>query len=143
MARRSATTLLLIAYLASQMAAVPHAHGADCENQPADHDARPHFHISSAAQVGHSHPHADVHQHPHDHAELHHHEDKSNSVPANTFAAKNEQREHESNAVYFSEDFGVALHSKNIAPANNLDSVSSLAVVAIVARTNCRNNSAE
>jgi hypothetical protein len=55
MARRFITSLLTIAYFVGQLGLPPHAHGSSRENQPSDHDARPHFHLSCTTHGDHSH----------------------------------------------------------------------------------------
>jgi hypothetical protein len=87
MVRRSIATVLILAYLAFQLAAVPHAHEAIVA---ADHGAT-HVHVSwlagECSDSGHGHQ-----GHSHEHAGHSHTPDR----PA--------EPEHDSDAVYFSND---------------------------------------
>jgi hypothetical protein len=52
MLRRFITSLVLLGFIVSQLAAMPHAHGADSPDDQHRHDAHPHIHIWFG---GHSH----------------------------------------------------------------------------------------
>ena len=123
MARRCTTTLLMMAYLASQLAMVPHAHGASGENQPCDHNARPHVHVACFDHVGHS----------HDDGHTHHQE----CVDSNSLAAVSDtstrQDDHDSDAVYLPNDPWGSLPTKSVASSGNLQVISTL--VTAVAHT--------
>ena len=120
-ARRYTTTMLMMAYLASQLAAVPHAHGASCENQPSDHNARPHLHISCFDHESHSHDGGHTHHYECD--ECH-----SQPTPSDTNTGHDD---HDSDAVYLPDDTGVSLPSKNVASTEDLQVVSTLVIAAI------------
>lgn len=63
MFRRCITTLVLLGFVACQLATVPHAHGDCSAEQQREHDARPHIHVGSC---GHSHDHNSSHgEHSH------------------------------------------------------------------------------
>lgn len=98
MVRRCKTLVLLMAYLASQVAAMPHAHGAsDSADIPSDHDACPHVHVF---WCGHTHGHCNEHQH-------HHHEHgaaDSHGLRANSNYATDEQSGHDNDAAYLADD---------------------------------------
>jgi hypothetical protein len=66
MFRRCVSILVLLGFVAGQLAAVPHAHGGCSSEQQREHDARPHVHVGSCS---HSHDHNDSHDgHSHSHA---------------------------------------------------------------------------
>jgi hypothetical protein len=66
MFRRCVSTLVLIGFVAGQLAAVPHAHGGCSPEEQREHDARPHVHVGFC---GHSHDHDDSHSgHAHNRA---------------------------------------------------------------------------
>jgi hypothetical protein len=78
MPRRVVSTLLIVAYVASQLAALPHAHGSQSE-----HDQRPYVHggwltstFASKRDSGHGHGH---HHHGHEHS--HSHGNSADPVP--------------------------------------------------------------
>ena len=63
MFRGCVSLLVLIGFLASQLATIPHAHGAASAEEQRNHDATPHFHGNSPS---HSHSHSGRnHAHPH------------------------------------------------------------------------------
>lgn len=127
MFRRCTSMLLIVAYVAGQLAAVPHAHGAG-ENQPSDHGARPHFHI---AWFEHGHSHADGNAHHH-----HHHDfDGSRSQPVSSTSATGSDG-HDSDAIYLPNDTGKpSLASKIIVSLDNLPTNPILAVAVVIAPT--------
>lgn len=91
MIRRCKTAVLLLAYLASQVAVLPHAHGAGEVDMPADHDVRPHVHFLGATHShGHGHPH-----HHHGEGAAH-----SHALPVKSEPASDEVPGHDSDAVY-------------------------------------------
>lgn len=121
MARRCTTTLLMLACLTSQLVVVPHSHGASGENQPCDHNTRPHVHVSWFDHVDHSH---DVgHTHRHECDGSHSHPTSSDSNSGND--------DHDSDAVYLPNDTGVSLPGKSVVSLENLLVVSTLAIAAI------------
>ena len=54
MFRRCISILVLVGFLAGQLAAAPHAHGGYSAQQQREHDAKPHVHVGHG---GHTHPH--------------------------------------------------------------------------------------
>jgi len=77
----------MLVFLAGQLATVPHAHGANGEDEPLGHDAHTHTHMS---WFGHS------------HGPSHHHQDDSNapSHGSSLDSSTAEQPDHDSDAVY-------------------------------------------
>lgn len=104
MVRRYMSTLLLFAYLASQVAMVPHAHGAERGHQPSSQAERPHVHASWFEGVGHSH--GDGHTH-------HHKRDASRSQPTSSDANAGHE-DHDDDAVYLQSDTTISLLSKSV-----------------------------
>jgi hypothetical protein len=66
MLRRSAAMLVMLGYLAGQLAAVPHAHADDRRHE--HHSAQPHIHVAAARSPSHAHEHGPEHGHVHRHA---------------------------------------------------------------------------
>ena len=65
MFRRFISTLVLIGFVAGQIAAVPHAHAGYSPEEQQRHDAKPHVHVEKSAHShGHQHSH-DEHSHSH------------------------------------------------------------------------------
>lgn len=62
MFRKCLNSLLILGYLASQLAAIPHAHGEMTAAEQQAHAATPHFHCHG---MGHSHTHSHECQHDH------------------------------------------------------------------------------
>jgi hypothetical protein len=63
MFRGCVSLLVLVGFIASQLAVMPHAHGAASAEEQRNHDATPHFHWNS---LSHSHSHSGHnHAHPH------------------------------------------------------------------------------
>lgn len=120
MVRRYTNTLLMIAYLASQLATLPHAHGANSENQPCDHNARSHVHVSWFHHEDHSHEHEDGHSD-------HHHCDGTHSQPA----ADTEPGDHDSDAVYLPNDTGFSLPTKTVATSDSFHLVTTLTIATV------------
>jgi hypothetical protein len=89
MFQRCVLLLILVGFLASQLASIPHVHGAA---EPRGHHATPHFHWK---KVGHS------HHHGHSHAgnsHQHRHAAHCQEVPADTGLINHS--EHEADAIY-------------------------------------------
>jgi hypothetical protein len=121
MARRCTTTLLMMAYLASQLAMVPHVHGASGENEPCDHNARPHIHVSWFDHAGHS----------RDDGHAHHHECDANHSQLPSSDSNAGRDGHDSNAVYVPNDTAVSLPGTGVILLDSLQVVSTLAIAAI------------
>jgi hypothetical protein len=121
MFRRSTSTLLIVIYVAGQLAAVPHAHGGNV-GASSEHDSRPHVHVS---WFGHSHD--DGHTHDH-----HHHYDVSHS--STDFSEwSSGSNDHDSNAVYLPNETGnLYLACKISGSPNPLDAVQALPVAAAI-----------
>jgi hypothetical protein len=66
MFQRCVSLLLILGLLASQLATVPHAHGAIPAEDQREHDAAPHFHCDWLGQAEHDHNH-EHHSHHHSH----------------------------------------------------------------------------
>jgi hypothetical protein len=64
MFRRSISWLVIAGFVASQMAAIPHAHGGMSPAEQLRHNATPHFHCHSHCHGDHDHSHGEqVHKH--------------------------------------------------------------------------------
>ena len=105
MFRRCTSVFVMIGLLASNLAAVPHAHAGMSAADQKRHDATPHFH-------GHRHHHADD---GHSHAHEGHHHPHRGGVASFNRAAKPAKRHS------VSDDFSVAEHVATaiIVPAQN------------------------
>lgn len=119
MTRRFITSLLTIAYFIGQLAAPPHAHGDSRVNEPSDHDARPHFHLSLMTHGGHSHDH-----------ELDHHHDAGDQFRHHDCA---EHADHDSDAIYLPNGPELSLPTKSVTAPFCLNLVSNLAIECLVA----------
>lgn len=58
--------LVMVGYLAGQLAAVPHTHADDPRHE--HHSAQPHIHVATASSASHEHEHGLKHGHIHHHA---------------------------------------------------------------------------
>ena len=114
MFRRSVSLIVLFAFTVSQLATIPHAHAES--DEPFDHDARPHVHLSWFEHVDHHHD----DRHTHDHDSFH-------SQPAPS-TVNIEHDDHDSDAVYLANDIGDSLPTKTVASAHNFDVITSLAI---------------
>jgi hypothetical protein len=123
MFRRFNTSLLMMAYFASQLAMVPHAHGTS-ESQPCDHHARPHVHISWWSHGSHSHESGHSHQNDFDDSRSH---STSGDMPI--------ERDHDSDAIYLSNEAGVPSLGRIVVSQDNLPLLSALAIVDIALPT--------
>jgi hypothetical protein len=65
MFRRCVSFLVIVGLLASQLAAIPHAHGAMSAEEQQKHDTTPHVHFFAHGKHCHSHSHAHGHCHCH------------------------------------------------------------------------------
>lgn len=68
MFRRCVSLLVIAGFLASQLAAVPHAHGGASPEGRREHDAAPHFHWAWLSHAAHHHDHSHSpsgHEHSH------------------------------------------------------------------------------
>jgi len=127
MFRRCFTCLLMMAFLAGQLAVVPHAHGASRSNQPSDHDARPHVHLSWFEHADHQHDteHGHCHdgdqghrhhaEHSHHDAEHGHHHDGTIQPNQASSDTDGEHEDHDGDAVYLAIDPGDLLLSQGVA----------------------------
>jgi hypothetical protein len=113
MFRRILTALLIVGYVASQMAALPHAHAAE----PAGHGGRAHVHgdwltrLAGNNTPSHSHHHAKGAGHHHGHSRS-----QGNSTPAPEPAAPFEPA-HDDDCVYLPE---LATGLNQVRPADEL-----------------------
>ena len=121
MPRRCTTSVLMMAYLASQLAAAPHAHGATGETQPSDHNARPHVHVGWF----------DHGDHAHDDGHRHHHPcDENDSQPPGS-KSHGGDRDHDSDAVYLPNEAVAPSTKSAVSPASL--AVSTLGIIASIA----------
>ena len=121
MVRRCTTTLLMMVFLANQLAVVPHAHGDSSECRPSDHDARLHVHTHVLCADHAEHSHRGGHTHGRDCGESHSEPSRSESAP---------EHDHDSDAVYLPNDTGGSLPAKSIVLPHSFQVVSTLAVAA-------------
>src|SRR4051794_12708655 len=126
MFRRGFSIFVLLAFTASQLAVTPHAHAE--AGKPVDHDALPHVHLSWFEQAGHCHD--DEYAH-------HHSADDSHSQPLFCKAGI-EHDDHDSDAVYLSNDTGNSLATKSVAPLRNLEIVVALTLPVVPLATSVR-----
>jgi hypothetical protein len=128
MVHRCLTLVLLTAYLATQMALVPHAH-EDSQDSP---EARPHVHVSwldgeHSHHAGHTH-HAS-HTHHEDHAHHHGSDDEHAATPQPEPA---NQQDHESDAVYLSEETPTISSGPEFDAVSNLLAIATFSTVATI-----------
>jgi hypothetical protein len=102
MRRRCIKIVLIVAYLAGQLAGMPHAHSADGTAHVADH-SRPHVHLSWVDHMRHVHDH-EHHDHDHDHG----HEDApdEHSHGQHPEPSSGQNQDHNSDAVYLPDGAG-------------------------------------
>ena len=84
MFQRVVSILVLIGFIAGQLAAVPHAHCGYSPAEQREHDARPHVHVGS---------------HSHDHSHSHSHASGSKSPDSPDYPPAREEVEHDADAV--------------------------------------------
>ena len=95
MFRRCVSLLVLLGFIAGQLATVPHAHGANCHSGGHEHDSRLHFHLG-----GHDHPHR------HDQGGRH------GAVPGESFpvpGGSTGKQDHDADAIYLADGAAIAL----------------------------------
>jgi hypothetical protein len=128
MVHRCLTIVLITAYVATQMAMVPHAH----EGSNASHETRPHVHVSWLDEE-HSHHAGHTHHvnHAHQDGHAHHHGCEAEHAPAPQPGPEN-QHDHESDAVYLSEETPVISSGLEFDVVSNLLGIATLSIVATV-----------
>jgi len=114
MLHRSVSITVMVGFVIGQMAAFPHAHAEG--DRLADHNFRPHIHVTSLAHGSHSHD--GEHRHHHNADGSHSHSPKPVS----------DQDQHDSDAVYLPHDIGVSLPTKTLAPVHNFEVIVALAI---------------
>jgi hypothetical protein len=97
MFRRCVVIFVLVGFVASQLAAIPHAHGGHSPAEQSEHDARPHFHFGKCSH-DHGHDHAHGHGHCHHSHPREETDDESQDQPLSDQAGGS--LEHDANAVY-------------------------------------------
>lgn len=115
MLRRSMSVTVMLGFAIGQMAAFPHAHSEG--GQSADHNARPHIHVALLAHGSHSRDGENCRHHPADGSHSH-------SPPPE---AETEHDEHDSDAVYLSNDIGHSLLNKSVGPISDFEFIVTLA----------------
>jgi hypothetical protein len=102
MRRRCITTVLILAYLAAQLAGLPHVHAADGASHSSDH-SRPHVHVSWSdhEQPGHDH----VHNHHH-HGRADDHDEHSHGQHPEPSSRHEHKHDHDNDAVYLPDGAG-------------------------------------
>jgi hypothetical protein len=124
MVRHFTTTLLMMVFLASQLAVVPHSHGAICLEQHRGHDARPHIHVSWFGQAEHA------------HGEGHtHHQECGGSQCQPSLTDSDSGHDHDSDAVYLPNDAGDSLPTKCVIAPDNIHVVALLGIALTPTRT--------
>ena len=116
MLRRIATALLMMVYVAGQLAMVPHLHAQSMAGSTSDHAERPHIHL------GHAH-----HDHDHQHGAAHHghsHNSQVVSTDQTTIASG----DHDQDALYFPDEVGPSTAAKI---GNSADSVNAELLLSI------------
>ena len=97
MFRRCVSLLMIAGMFASQLAAIPHAHGATSREEQRKHDATPHFHWFGNCQHCHSHSHSHAHgkndHHRHETASEHDKSDRETPPDGNSL-------DHDADALY-------------------------------------------
>jgi hypothetical protein len=93
MLRRIASMLVMVGYLAGQLATVPHAHADDPRHE--HHLAQPHIHLAADSGSSHAHEHGHEHGHVHRHATAAANRDGSAQVSHVSGVA-----DHEADAIY-------------------------------------------
>ena len=119
MLRRTATALLMMVYVAGQLAMVPHLHAQNMAGSTPDHGERPHVHL------GHGH-----HDHDHHHGAAHHghsHNSQVVSTDQTTIASGN----HDQDALYFPDEVGPSTAAKIGNSADFVDAVLLLSIDAL------------
>lgn len=103
MFRRCVSLLMIVGMFASQLAAIPHAHGATSREEQRKHDATPHFHW-----FGHCHSHTHGkhdHHHQQDQTSKNDTSDRQTPRPAGT------DSDHDADAVYLASGTSCTLDS--------------------------------
>jgi len=129
MFRRLVAITVVLGLFASNLAAVPHAHGSMTAAEQADHDSTPHFHLpfGGSEVVGHSHGAGHAHHH-HRHHHKYSHRDLTHAAGAKVkspIAFGQVMVEHDASAVY-----GPSCHVA-IERVDVLASAASLALVSV------------
>jgi len=96
MFRRCVSLLMIVGMFASQLAAVPHSHGATSLEEQQKHDATPHFHWFGYCQHCHSHSHAHGKHDHHHHESPSEHEDSDRETPR----PDGNSLDHDADAIY-------------------------------------------
>jgi hypothetical protein len=129
MFRRAVSLIVMLGFVAGQMAAIPHAHGQD--HLDLDHDSRPHIHVSWHEHVGHS-------QGDDEHA--HHHPGKESHSPSTQSETDLNQDGHDSDAAYLPAGADNSLPSTSVPSPENPQVNCTLAVAPVhttIAVTHC------
>ncbi|MBL9164667.1 MAG: hypothetical protein JNL18_18205 [Planctomycetaceae bacterium] len=100
MLRRIATALLMMVYVAGQLAMVPHLHAQNTAGATPGHAERPHIHL------GHAH-----HEHDHQHGASHHGHSHHSRVVCTDLAAI-ASGDHDQDALYFPDEVGPSTAAK-------------------------------
>ena len=125
MVHRCLTLVLVTAYLATQMAMLPHAH----EGDKASHETSPHVHVS---WLDGEHTHHASHTHHENHAHHHGSEDEHDAAPQPEPA---NQQDHESDAVYLSEETPTISSGAEFDAISNLLAIATFSTVATISPT--------
>ncbi len=115
MFRRGVSFLVLVGFLASQLAVMPHAHGSATPEEQQKHDAAPHFHCAWLGHSDHDHHHGHSsagHGHSH-HATQHEGGLKSSTDSSDGQSLTSGLRgaDHDADAIFVSEQAATASRS--------------------------------
>jgi hypothetical protein len=118
MFRRFVSLLVIAGMFASQLAAIPHAHGEMSREEQQKHSATPHVHVFGHCQHCHSHCHSNGHSH--------HHENEPESGPPQPAG---DGYNHDSTTIYLGDSANLAttVGIASVTPTTVLDLPSSFA----------------
>jgi hypothetical protein len=127
MFRRFVSLLVLIGFLANQLAAIPHAHAGYSEEQQRQHDAQPHVHVGRG---NHAHHHGHSHDQPSDRQPAEKHSPVK--VPPLSSGVRDFSVEYDLDAIYLPSSASLAVKDPSTANAaaalfGDLDSTSTSA----------------
>lgn len=126
MLQRGIALLVIVGFLASQLAAIPHAHSCYSTTQQQKHDSTPHVHLS---WLGSSHHHHD-HLHggrPHSHPHVKHHgstpvEKHDDSAPIQ------DSEDHDASAISIAVPLGLPISSSQATAGTETSQLPAIAV---------------
>jgi hypothetical protein len=120
MFRRVFSIIVMLGFVAGQLATMPHAHGSS--RQPVDHGTRPHIHVALHEHASHSHGHD---------GDADHHHGKESRSHSDSSTTNTNQDGHDSDAVYLPDGAGNLLLSKGVQSLEHPQANSMLAVASV------------